>query len=183
MNRIRLSRVRYSLACSAVSGLLLAGFLSGCSDFNRVIGKEKSSPDEFQVIVRPPLSLPPNFAARPQEGTLGQSAAAAAPTANAQASQLLGRREGATRQFDQLFAFDKIDEDVRAKVDEETAGIIYERRLPLQVIFGGLPDVGPVVDKMAEDARIRRNRLQEKAINEGATPAIDQVLGDPVLVQ
>jgi hypothetical protein len=36
---------------------------------------------------------------------------------------------------------------------------------------------------MAEDARIRRNRLQNKALNEGATPAIDEVLGEPVSVE
>jgi hypothetical protein len=36
---------------------------------------------------------------------------------------------------------------------------------------------------MAEDARIRRNRLQEKALNDGATPAIDEVLGEPVSVE
>ena len=43
--------------------------------------------------------------------------------------------------------------------------------------------LGQVVDKMAEDARIRRNQLQEWAINEGATPAIDEVLSEPVLVK
>jgi len=55
--------------------------------------------------------------------------------------------------------------------------------LPLQVIFGGLPNVGPVVDTLAEDARIRRNQLQQKAINEGATPAIDEVFNEPTLVE
>ena len=41
----------------------------------------------------------------------------------------------------------------------------------------------PNLDKMAEDARIRRNQLQKRAINEGATPAIDEVLSEPVLVK
>ena len=40
-----------------------AGFaLGGCSDFRKAIGEEKSSPDEFEVVVRPPLSLPPRSA-------------------------------------------------------------------------------------------------------------------------
>ena len=38
---------------------------SACSDFKRAIGSEKSSPDEFAVVVRPPLSLPPKFRSRP----------------------------------------------------------------------------------------------------------------------
>ena len=40
--------------------------------------------------------------------------------------------------------------------------------------------MGLVVDKMGEDARIRRNKLQNRA-TQGATPAIDQVLNEPVL--
>ena len=41
--------------------VMIAFGLSACSDFRRSIGKEKSKPDEFQVVVRPPLSLPPGF--------------------------------------------------------------------------------------------------------------------------
>ena len=99
-------------------------------------------------------------------------------------SKLILNQGGANAtNFDDLFAFDKIEDDIRVKVDEETAGIRFERRLPFQIIFGDLPNVGPVVDKMAEDARIRRNQLQERAINEGATPAVDEVLSEPVLVK
>jgi len=179
-NAFALVSVRSGLFVSA--GLVLCLGLSGCSDFKRAIGKEKSKPDEFEVVVRPPLSLPPNFSARPTDQNSSQSAASA-PTANAQASKLFARRQGSSTNIDTLFAFDQIEENIRTKIDEETKGVIYERRLPLQVIFGGLPDVGPIVDKMAEDERIRQNRRAQRAINEGATPAIDQVLGDPVLVQ
>ena len=85
--------------------------------------------------------------------------------------------------YEDIFAFDQIEDGIRTKVDEETAGIRFERRLPLQIVFGGLPNVGPIVDKMAEDARIRRNEIQKRAITEGATPAIDEVLSEPMLVQ
>ena len=49
--------------------------LAGCSDFRRAVGTEKSSPDEFSVVVRPPLSLPPcststsRLGAEPNEAT------------------------------------------------------------------------------------------------------------------
>ena len=46
-----------TLTISLLSGVLL--ICSACSDFRRAIGTEKSSPDEFEVVVRPPLSLPP----------------------------------------------------------------------------------------------------------------------------
>ena len=175
-------KINSSSSLALASALLLSVFLSGCSDFRQAIGTEKSAPDEFEVVVRPPLSLPPGFGARPSADNEVQDAGvtAAVPT---KASELLVSRSGKATKFDDVFAFDKIEEDIRSKIDEETAGVIYERRLPLQILFGGLPNVGPVVDTMAEDARIRRNRLQEKALNEGATPAIDDVLGDPVLVE
>lgn len=161
----------------------LVSMLSACSDFRKAIGTEKSSPDEFQVVVRPSLVLPPNFSSRPTAATGAQTAATVASDAQAQASVLLGARETGASDYSDVFAFDKIVEDVRSKVDEETAGIKFERRLPIQVLFGGLPDVGPVIDKMAEDRRIRRNRLENRSLSYGATPAIDKVFQDSVLVE
>ena len=73
--------------------------------------------------------------------------------------------------------------DIRAIVDQETTGIIFERRLPINVIFGGLPDVGPILNQIKEDKRIRTNIMQQRAINEGATPAYDGVLGEEVQIK
>lgn len=166
-----------------LGAVTLLSMLSACSDFRKAIGTEKSSPDEFQVVVRPSLVLPPNFSSRPTAATGAQTAATVASDAQAQASVLLGARETGASDYSDIFAFDKIVEDVRSKVDEETAGIKFERRLPIQVLFGGLPDVGPVIDKMAEDRRIRRNRLENRSLSHGATPAIDKVFQDSVLVE
>jgi hypothetical protein len=166
-----------------LGAVTLLSMLSACSDFRKAIGTEKSSPDEFQVVVRPSLVLPPNFSSRPTAATGAQTAATVASDAQAQASVLLGGRETGASDYSDIFAFDKIVEDVRSKVDEETAGIKFERRLPIQVLFGGLPDVGPVIDKMAEDRRIRRNRLENRSLSYGATPAIDKVFQDSVLVE
>ena len=174
-----------SLSSRLPAFTLLGGIFlicSACSDFKRAIGSEKSSPDEFEVVVRPPLSLPPQFTSRPI-GKDTDTAAVAASNALGKSKLILNQREANATSFDDLFAFDQIEENIRVKVDEETAGIRFERRLPLQIVFGDLPNVGPVVDKMAEDARIRRNQLQERAINEGATPAIDEVFSEPVLVK
>lgn len=165
----------------AMMAVLAAG-LAGCSDFRQAIGTEKSAPDEFQVVVRPPLSLPPDFNLRPNADNL-QTAARAAPEARNLARTLLERRNIASTGYEQLFQLSAIEPDIRNKVDEETAGIRFERRLPIQIIFGGLPNVGPVLDQMAEDRRLRTNKLQQRAITQGATPAIDEVFGDPVKVQ
>ena len=171
--------------CHLLKWAVMAGsiaVLAGCSDFNKAIGKQKSAPDEFEVVVRPPLSLPPQFAARPSDDTVSQTAASTS-SANAQASSLLKSRNNEASGYNQIFNLDAIEDDIRTKVDEETAGIQTERRLPLQVIFGGVPNVGPVLNQMQEDARIRRNKLQNKPITDGKTPAIDEVLGEPVSIE
>ena len=165
-----------------ISFIFIGLIFSGCSDFRRAIGKEKSSPDEFEVVVRPSLSLPPQFGVRPVAGE-DIPARHSGRDAVSQTVQLFSARTGVVTGFDELFAFAQIEPNIRTKIDEETAGILYERRLPIQVIFGGVPQVGPVIDKMAEDRRLRRNRLQKKPINAGATPAIDQVLNEPVLIE
>ena len=46
---------------------VIASGIAACSDFQRAIGSKKSSPDEFEVVVRPPLSLPPGFANTPDD--------------------------------------------------------------------------------------------------------------------
>src|SRR5207253_2815772 len=73
----RRGSVAFASACLVV-GLLLPG----CSDFKRTIGIEKTSPDEFAVESRAPLTIPPDFdlrppqpgASRPQEKSSGQQA-------------------------------------------------------------------------------------------------------------
>jgi hypothetical protein len=67
----------FTILCS--TGALL---LQGCTDLKRSIGLEKTSPDEFAVESRAPLTMPPDFelrppqpgAARPQEKSSGQQA-------------------------------------------------------------------------------------------------------------
>ena len=164
----------------AFSALLTTG-LAGCSDFRRAIGEEKSAPDEFQVVVRPPLSLPPGFADRPEDilkkaerkGTDSQSSTGA----------LLGVNDAAESSFAALFDFSAVPDDIRTKIDEETYGVRMENRLPLQVLFGGMPDVGPVLDKMAEDARLRRARADGQAPTAEGTVAIDPANNAPVTIQ
>jgi Protein of unknown function (DUF3035) len=41
--------------------------LGGCTDFRRAIGWEKSIPDEFAVVSRAPLAIPPDYSLRPPQ--------------------------------------------------------------------------------------------------------------------
>jgi hypothetical protein len=63
--------------------------LSACTNFKRAVGMEQTSPDEFAVESRAPLTMPPDFdlrppkpgAARPQETSTAQKARDAIDTA------------------------------------------------------------------------------------------------------
>ena len=158
--------------------VIIAFGLSACSDFRRSIGKEKSRPDEFQVVVRPPLSLPPGFSDNAQD--IIEQSEASEGDAQSQTAKLLGANNFMNSGFTGLFDFSSVPDDIRTKVDEETYGIQLEKRLPLQILFGGLPDVGPVLDKMAEDSRLRKNRAEELAPTEGGTKAIDPISDQPL---
>jgi hypothetical protein len=48
-----------------LAALLAATALAGCDSFYRAIGKEKVVPDEFAVVSRAPLAIPPDFSLRP----------------------------------------------------------------------------------------------------------------------
>lgn len=45
--------------------LLAVAALGGCDSFNRAIGREKVIPDEFAVVSRAPLAVPPDYSLRP----------------------------------------------------------------------------------------------------------------------
>ena len=70
------------------TAVMIAFGLSACSDFRRSIGSEKSKPDEFQVVVRPPLSLPPGFSDNAEK--IIQKSQTSQGDAQSQTAKLLG---------------------------------------------------------------------------------------------
>ena len=165
------------LTLTAITVMMAFG-LSACSDFRRTIGKEKVKPDEFQVVVRPPLSLPPGFSDKAED--IIKKAETNAGDSQSQTVKLLDVNDVENSGFAELFDFSAVPNDIRNIIDEETYGIQLEKRVPLQTLFGGLPDVGPILDKMAEDLRIRKARLQGQVPTEGGTKAIDPTSDQPL---
>src|SRR6185437_16216219 len=52
----------------AVAGLLLgAAGLAGCKSASAAFGLEKVTPDEFRVVTKAPLTLPPDYSLRPPQ--------------------------------------------------------------------------------------------------------------------
>lgn len=78
------------------TGALLLGTLAlvGCSDVRDVFGTRKDPPDEFQVVARAPLALPPNFDLRPPEPGIDRPQEGS--TTDMAARRILGRGAAGT---------------------------------------------------------------------------------------
>jgi hypothetical protein len=104
----------------AAAAVAMVG-LSGCGGTKRVLGLERSAPDEFRIITKAPLAMPPDYALRPPRPGEARPAELANDTTTssvfgentgAQASQgerLLVAKAGAT----------SVDPNVAAQVDFE----------------------------------------------------------------
>ena len=165
----------------------LASLISGCSSFDQAVGRTKSAPDEFQVVVRPPLTLPPNFNLRPNNDveTVSEATEASIKTdAISVSDQVLTASrtyDGST--FDTVLGTDQRITNIRIIVDEETLGIQIDNRVPTDILFGGQPNVGPNLDAVRETIRIRRALEEGKPINEEATFATDPIEGTPLTIE
>ena len=161
------------------SGIALMA--SGCTSFDQALGRTKTSPDEFQVVVRPPLTLPPNFSLRPgQEDDEAPAVSANAVKTDAVSISnqvLTASRTSDGSFFDAILGTDKRVDGIRQIVDEETLGIQIDRRVPTEILFGGQPNVGPNLDAAREAIRIRRALESGKPVTEGATLAKDPIEG------
>ena len=176
-------------------GIILAmvmavAVLPGCSDIRSLAGFERKVPDEFAVVSRAPLTLPPSFdlpaptpgAPRPQEGTA---------TARAE-SVLFGSRQSGFY-FEGQFVVagpasggeavllsragsDRAQANIRATVNREAdqeledAGGFVEG-----LLFWQTPDApGLVVDAEAEMRRLANNAALGLPLNEGEVPVEEQ---------
>ena len=172
-----------------VASLCSLGVLtSGCSSVDTALGKTKKSPDEFQVVVRPPLTLPPNFSLRPGDENEEVQSISSVDSVNTDAVSvsdqvLTSSRMGDGSVFDNVLGTENRVAGIRDLVDQETLGIQIDRRLPTDILFGGQPNVGPNLDAAKEAIRIRRALEEGTPINEGATLATDPIEKTPVEIK
>ncbi len=175
----------------AVAGLALVFGLSACGNFEGVknqLGMNKQPPDEFRVVARAPLSLPPDFTlrppqpgvARPQEGTATQQARTAVFRADEGQEPSLDEAmpdDGRTRGERALLrsaGADKIDPDIRTTVEQETEeiNVANEDFIDNLVFWREAEKPGEVIDAEAEAARLRENAALGRAVTTGQTPTI-----------
>jgi len=182
------------LIAALAVGLPLA--TGGCSSLKETLGLTKQSPDEFKVISRAPVSMPPDYnlrpptpgAPRPQEGTPRDQAQQAvfqysengAGTLPADAIPPIGEGEAESAQSSgesallQSAGASGVDPNIRQLVDTETAeDEASSRTLADTLTFWREPEpYGTVVDPQAEQKRLQENAALGKPVTEGETPTI-----------
>jgi hypothetical protein len=182
------------LLAALVVGLPLA--TGGCSGLKETLGLSKQSPDEFKVVSRAPLSMPPDYnlrpptpgAPRPQEGSpRDQAAAAVFQYSNTTSGSLpadaippVGEGESETAQSSgesallQSAGAAGVDPNIRQLVDSETAeDEANSRTLADTLTFWREPEpYGEVIDPAAEQKRLQENSALGKPVTEGETPTI-----------
>jgi len=168
----------------AVLSLGLGLALSGCTDVRRSLGYEKAPPDEFQVVDRPPLTLPPDFSlrppqpgtARPQEtSTRDQARRVLAGRTLATPVTTAGRTQGDIVLV-KRFGAEAIQPDIRVLIDKESLALAeVEKSFTDRLVFWRKPEPpGVAVDPVKETQRLRENQALGKSVSEGETPQIER---------
>ncbi len=169
--------------------LLLLG-LSGCGAFRDELGLTKKAPDEFAVVSRAPLVLPPNYqlrpprpgAPRPQQSRPVQKARAALFSSGQRSpGQARAVTSGDVASVGETALLDRagsagVDPNIRRVINAESATIAdKDTSLTERLIFRRERETtGEVIDARGEAKRIRANQATGEPVTTGATPVIER---------
>lgn len=171
-----------SICLIAVMGLLLAG----CSGLRDQLGLDRHSPDEFTVVKRAPLSLPPEYSLRPPnaDGTTPLGSAQTSTQDQARAA-VFGTQDGSSDENTKTSAEDVFlnkvgtgssNADIRRVLDEESGYIVLENRSTVDKILGrsGATTQDSIIDATAESERLKSNKESGRPITSGDVPVIEK---------
>lgn len=195
MTRIELKHMRSVSMTSVIRRfgfVVVAGLaLTACGNVKQQLGFNREAPDEFTVLSRAPLTIPPDFAlrppkpgaVRPQEGTeqdkarealIGKSRknakayarALAANTALTEGEKVLLNKSGAY----------EAEPNIRAIVDRETTTLAMEKTSFTDnlVFWENRSYQGTQVDAQQEQKRIQENMALGKSLADGEPPKIER---------
>ena len=155
--------------------------LSACGELRQDLGLGRTPPDEFAVVERPPLAMPPDFGLRPPRP--GAPRPQGVDTAK-QAQDILFNRDasqgaGISDAEKALLATSgaaKADPSIRATVDRESSQKVEASPHLVQQLMsvGSGKDSAVTVDPEAEAARIKKAQEANQPVTQGATPVIEK---------
>lgn len=154
--------------------------VAGCSGAKKQLGISKSKPDEFSVVKRAPLEMPPDYvlrpprpgATRPQESEMSAEAETAVFGRGAKSN--VYKPDSAEEALLYKAGAKDTDDNIRQIVDEETAALAPDEKPVSQRIFGIMgsgdePAPASVLDAKGEAERLRKNASEGRPLNEGET--------------
>ncbi|MDR3424526.1 MAG: DUF3035 domain-containing protein [Alphaproteobacteria bacterium] len=166
--------------------LLLLGvsvlLLAACGETREDLGLGRSSPDEFAVVERPPLSMPPDFGLRPprpgepRPQAIDTDKQASAALFNGAAPAQESAPSDAEKALLTAAGVSKADSDIRETVDRESAQKVVASPHLVDRLLHWSDDQKPAttVDAAAEAERIKKAKEDNKPVTEGATPVIEK---------
>lgn len=142
--------------------------LSGCQSASRALGVQRVAPDEFNVIAKAPLVLPPDYGLRPPAP--GEPRPQELQPESRAREALVGERAGASRSDGEKLLVakagaDKADPLIRYVIDDEYGDLAYkDKSFADKVMFWrkdrpqqpglGDPNATKPIDPAAEQQRL-----------------------------
>ncbi len=177
-NPVTPAALRLTVLRGAVMGLALFS-LGACEGVREELGLNKRAPDEFAVVAKAPLVLPPDFKLRPPApGT--RRPQEASPTE--QARRLLTKRapldtsdlSPGEAELLKIAGAERADPQIRRILDEETSLLIKEDQsfADRLIFWQKQPPFGTVVDAAKEKKRLQENAATGAPVTKGETPYI-----------
>ena len=160
--------------------------LAGCQNVKREIGMGRNSPDEFLVVKRAPLSLPPDFELRaPAPGEMPPASASSdqAKTVVFGQTTVLNTTTAGENTLLNKMAANQADPAIRSTINREAGYMeIKDKAVVDRLIFWkdgttNMDDNASVVNAAEEKKRLEQNRAEGKPVNAGDVPVIKRKTG------
>lgn len=174
-----MNMTNYRVLALAIVGTLA---VTGCSSAKEQLGLTKSVPDEFKVVKRAPLQMPPTYTLRPpapgaprpqEQETVEQARQSVFGETVAAQQSLPSTSEGVLLQ---QAGASSVDPNIRSKVDKESAELVDEDQPVIDKLMnltGDAPAHADIVDAKKEAERIHKNIQDGKPVTEGETPSVE----------
>ena len=167
--------------------------LSGCSSdtVKNTLGLDRAAPDEYRVVSRPPLSVPPQFSLRPPSNSelppsqvsaskqgqaivLGGSNANGTPATTKAKANTSAKTNGADSQFLKNVGASTADPNIRSALTEQRFAVQEQKEETSWWNFwdGADEKKDPTVDAKKESERIQKTEDAGQPVTTGDTPDV-----------
>ncbi len=161
---------------------VLALALTGCGGVKEQLGLTRSAPDEFTVLTKAPLVLPPDFTLRPPRrgarprGDLASQQRARRALLSGSAASEATAGAGSSGEDALLKRANAADAapDIRALINRETAQFAAASKtfIDMLIFWQEQEEPATMVDADKEARRLKENAALGKNANEGEVPII-----------